>query len=140
MELFEARYGLQVDQYAFHTEDGGAGEFRGGRGVTLDYRILGEEVFLTYAASRTDSKPWSLAEGKEGSTNYALIIRSDGTEERHHMCTMVRAGKGDVIRVVSAAGGGFGNAANRPRARVEQDLKNGYITLAQARRDYGYSC
>ncbi len=140
VELFEARYGLQVDQYAFHTEDGGAGEFRGGRGVTLDYRILGEEVFLTYAASRTDSKPWSLAEGKEGSTNYALIIRSDGTEERHHMCTMVRAGKGDVIRVVSAAGGGFGNAANRPRARVEQDLKNGYITLAQARRDYGYSC
>ena len=140
VELFEARYGLQVDQYAFHTEDGGAGEFRGGRGVTLDYRILGEEVFLTYAASRTDSKPWSLAEGKEGSTNYALIIRSDGTEERHHMCTMVRAGKGDVIRVVSAAGGGFGNAANRPRARVEQDLKNGYITLAQARREYGYSC
>lgn len=140
VELFEARYGLQVDQYAFHTEDGGAGEFRGGRGVTLDYRILGEEVFLTYAASRTVSRPWSLAGGKEGSTNYALIIRSDGTEERHHMCTMVRAGKGDVIRVVSAAGGGFGNAANRPRARVEQDLKNGYITLAQARRDYGYSC
>lgn len=140
VELFEARYGLQVDQYAFHTEDGGAGEFRGGRGVTLDYRVLGEEVFLTYAASRTDSRPWSLAEGKEGSTNYALLIRSDGTEERHHMCTMVRAGKGDVIRLVSAAGGGFGNAANRPRARVEQDLKNGYITLAQARRDYGYSC
>lgn len=140
VELFEARYGLQVDQYAFHTEDGGAGEFRGGRGVTLDYRILGEEVFLTYAASRTVSRPWSLAGGKEGSTNYALIIRSDGTEERHHMCTMVRAGKGDVIRLVSAAGGGFGNAANRPRARVEQDLKNGYITLAQARRDYGYSC
>ena len=140
VELFEARYGLQVDQYAFHTEDGGAGEFRGGRGVTLDYRILGEEAFLTYAASRTDSRPWSLAEGKAGSTNYALLIRSDGTEERHHMCTMVRAGKGDVIRLVSAAGGGFGNAANRPRARVEQDLKNGYITLAQARRDYGYSC
>lgn len=140
VELFEARYGLQVDQYAFHTEDGGAGEFRGGRGVTLDYRILGEEVFLTYAASRTVSRPWSLAGGKAGSTNYALLIRSDGTEERHHMCTMVRAGKGDVIRLVSAAGGGFGNAANRPRARVEQDLKNGYITLAQARRDYGYSC
>src|SRR6185437_14972903 len=31
-ELLETRYGLQVTQYAFHDQDGGAGRFRGGGG------------------------------------------------------------------------------------------------------------
>ncbi len=53
------------------------------------------------------------------------------------MATAVRGEKGDVFRMISATGGGYGNPAERPREQVLADLKNGYITAAQAKRYYG---
>ncbi len=138
VELFESRYGLQVEQYAFHNEAGGEGQYRGGKGVTLDYRVISDEAFLTYAASRTEVRPWSVDGGNEGSTNYARIIRKDGSEETYAMCTVVRVERGDLIRLVSATGGGHGDPKNRSSIDVESDLKNGYITAEQAKDAYGY--
>lgn len=139
IELFETRYGVQLDQYAFHNEDGGAGEYRGGKGVILDYRVTSEEVFLTYASSRTESRPWGLNGGQPGSNNYVQILRKDGSVERYHMCTTVKALKSDVIRIMTGTGGGYGLPQDRPEEQIERDIKNGYLTIEQAERDYGYS-
>jgi N-methylhydantoinase B len=137
-ELFESRYGLKVEQYAFHTEDGGAGEFRGGKGVVLDYRVTADEVFVTYATSRTHVPPWGSQGGMPGSFNYLKIIRADGSVSTHEMCTAVRVAKGDLIRLTTATGGGFGEPRRRPREHIARDLKNGFVTPEQAERDYGY--
>lgn len=139
VELFETRYGLQVEQYAFHDEAGGEGRYRGGKGVVLDYRVVSPEVFLTYAASRTEARPWPIEEGLEGSTNYAKVLRKSGEEERYSMCTMVRAEQGDCIRLVSATGGGYGDPRERRRADIEQDIKNGYLTRERAAEVFGFS-
>ncbi|HEY0939894.1 MAG TPA: hydantoinase B/oxoprolinase family protein [Steroidobacter sp.] len=137
-ELFESRYGLQVVQYAFHDQDGGAGEFRGGKGVVLDYRVTAKQVYLTYAASRTSSRPWGASGGQDGSNNYAEVHRRDGSIERYNMCTTVAVKYDEIIRIYTGTGGGYGDPAARPRERVESDLKNGFITLAQAAEHYGY--
>lgn len=137
IELAESRYGFEIDQYAFHNQDGGAGQFRGGKGVVLDYRITADEAFLTYAATRTASRPWALAGGNEGSYNYAEVIRSDGTHERYTMCTTVPAKCGETFRLYSATGGGYGPPSARPRDQILADIKNGFITMVQAKTDYG---
>ena len=137
IELFETRYGLQVQQYAFNMEAGGAGRRRGGKGVVLDYRVTSDDAWLTYAATRTESRPWSLNGGLEGSNNYAQVLRRDGRVERYGMCTMVRAEKGEIIRLVTANGGGYGNPAERDAGAVKKDVRDGYITSEQARADYG---
>ena len=137
VELAESRYGFEIDQYAFHTQDGGAGEFTGGRGVVLDYRITADEAFMTYAATRTEVRPWSLAGGFEGSTNYAELIRRDGSRERFTMCTRARALKGETFRLVTATGGGYGDPMNRPKEKVMEDIRDGYFTTDQADRWYG---
>jgi N-methylhydantoinase B len=137
VELFESRYGLQVEQYAFHDDDGGAGEHRGGKGVVLDYRVTADEVFLTYATSRSSNRPWSLAGGRPGSLNSACIYRHDGSVEKYDMCTRVRVIKGEMIRLTTATGGGYGNPASRPRGDIARDLKNGFVTKEQVARDYG---
>ena len=138
IELAESRYGFEIDQYSLHTEDGGAGAFRGGKGVVLDYRITSEEAFLTYSATRTTSRPWGLAGGREGSTNRAEIIRKDGSVETYSMVTGARVATGDTIRLVSATGGGYGDPKKRRRAALLADLRDGYVTSEQARRDYGF--
>ena len=135
-ELFESRYGVQIEQYAFHDEDGGAGEFRGGKGVVLDYKVTSDVAYLTYAASQTISRPWAMMGGQEGSNNYALILRQDGSEERHHMCTTIAVHKGEVIRLMTGTGGGYGDPMKRPKEKILSDIKNGYITKEQARKFY----
>ncbi len=137
IELAESRYGFEIDRYAFHDEDGGEGQFRGGKGVVLDYRITAEEAWLTYSATRTASRPWGMAGGREGSINEAWHLKKNGERVRYTMATAVRGERGDVFRLVSATGGGFGKPAERPREKVLADLKNGYITAAQAKRYYG---
>ena len=138
-ELFESRYGLKVEQYAFHNDDGGAGERRGGKGVVLDYRVTAEEVFVTYATSRSRVPPWGLKGGQPGSLNSLKVIKADGTVDTYEMCTRVRVAKGDLIRLTTATGGGFGDPRRRPREHVEQDIRNGFVTPEQAARDYGFA-
>lgn len=139
VELFESRYGLRVEQYAFHSEAGGAGRFRGGKGVILDYRVLGEEVFVTYAATRCVEPPWALSGGRPGSLNRLEILRLDGRLDTYTMCTRLRVRRGELIRLITATGGGFGDPRERPRGAIEADLRDGFVTMQQAIDDYGYT-
>ena len=43
----------------------------------------------------------------------------------------------DVVRMVTATGGGYGDPFKRPPEKVAMDVKNEYITVAQAAEDYG---
>lgn len=95
IELFESRYGLKVEQYAFRNDDGGAGEFRGGKGLVLDYRVASDEAFLTYATSRSERPPWAMRGGRPGSLNSVKVLRQDGAVEKYDMCTRVRVARGD---------------------------------------------
>lgn len=139
VELAEARYGVQIEQYAYHQEDGGAGQFRGGRGVVLDYRLTSDEGFLTVTYSRTSSRPWGLLGGAEGSPNRAEIHRLDGSIERRTMDTGVIVRRGELIRISTGHGGGYGDPRQRSREAVARDLLDGYISAEQAATDYGYS-
>ncbi len=136
IEITETRYGVLVDQYAFHNEDGGAGRYRGGKGVVLDYRITADEVMLTGTYGRFKFPPWGLAGGHEGSRNYMRILRADGSSEVYGKVARARLHKGDVARLVTATGGGYGNPRERDGRQLEADLKNGYLTPLQVERAY----
>ena len=61
------------------TSRGGEGEHRGGKGIVLDYRVRSDGCFFTCAYTRNKHPPWALDGGREGSPNYAEVIRADGT-------------------------------------------------------------
>jgi N-methylhydantoinase B/oxoprolinase/acetone carboxylase alpha subunit len=50
----------------------------------------------------------------------------------------VRIRKGDRLRLVSPGGGGYGDPRARDRELILNDIKQGYVSLAAADRDYGY--
>jgi N-methylhydantoinase B len=137
IEITEARYGVHVDQYAFHNEDGGHGEFRGGKGVVLDYRMRTDDFTVTGSFGRFKFPPWGMAGGRDGSPNHLDIIRADGTREVHGKVTGAKLAKGDVVRMVTATGGGWGDPMARPKAAIAEDLRNGFLTEEQAERYYG---
>ena len=137
-EVAEARYGVTVDYLSFHDEDGGAGQHRGGKGVRIDYRIRSDNAWLTVAYTRSKYPPWSLMGGQPGSPNHIIIRRANGEKEQHAVVSGLSLNRNDVIQVMTATGAGWGDPKKRDIALVKEDLKNGYITLAQAEKYYGF--
>ena len=75
-EINEARNGLLVDRMELNMEPGGEGKFAGGRGIVMDYRIRGDNGFLTAGYTRSKFPPWALDGGNEGSPNYVRVHRA----------------------------------------------------------------
>lgn len=138
VEVCETRYGVLVDQYAFDITDGGAGEFRGGRGAVRDYRIISDGALFTATFGRHKYLPWGMRGGKPGSRNYVKLIFADGREPKIiGKIARFPLKKGDVARLVTATGGGYGDPLRRPVEKVVEDVRNGYITAEMASSLYG---
>ncbi|MEE9429342.1 MAG: hydantoinase B/oxoprolinase family protein [Paracoccaceae bacterium] len=136
-EISEARNGLFVDSMALNTEPGGEGEFTGGRGLRLEYRIRTDNGFLTAGYTRSKIKPWALEGGAEGSGNYIEVIKPDGSEEHYSFVSGLTMNRDDVIRVVTSCGGGHGDPKKRDPNAVRADMKNGLLTPERAKEIYG---
>jgi len=136
-EVAEARYGLYVEQLRLNDAPGGEGEYRGGKGIVLDYRVRSDGCFFTCAYTRNRHKPWPLDGGREGSPNYVEVIRADGRVEEYAVVTALEVNEGDVIRIHTGNGGGYGDPHRRPREYVLDDLRNGYLGEERARSVYG---
>jgi N-methylhydantoinase B len=138
-EVAEARYGLYVDRLALSDAAGGEGEHRGGNGIVVDYRVRSNGCFLTCAYTRNRHRPWPLAGGREGSRNYVEVLRADGRVEEHAVVTALELNEGDVIRIHTGSGGGYGDPARRRTELVLDDLREGYVTAERARLLYGHA-
>ena len=137
-EISEARNGLFVDRMELNTDPGGEGQWSGGHGIRMDYRIRRDNSFLTLGYTRSRIVPWALDGASEGSANYALVMRKDGSSERYAFASGVRVDTDDVIRIITGAGGGIGDPMDRDPALVAEDIRNGFITPERAAEVHGY--
>ena len=137
-EISEARNGLFIDQMALNLEPGGEGQWSGGHGLCMDYRIRQDNSFLTIGYTRSRIKPWALNGGNEGSTNYALVLRTNGETEKYTFGSGIRVDKDDVIRIITASGGGYGDPKKRDPELVRRDIANGVITPERAAEVHGF--
>lgn len=87
--------------------------------------------------SRSKVAPWGLRGGQDGSLNYIRILRQDGSDARYSSCAVLPLKRDDVVRIVTANGGGYGDPRRRPREHVLADVKDGYISPRVAREIYG---
>ena len=138
-EISEARNGLIVDRMELNTDPGGEGKWSGGHGIRMDYRIRRDNSFLTLGYTRSRIVPWALDGANEGSANYALVMRTDGTSERYAFASGVHVDTDDVIRIITGAGGGVGDPKDRDPEAVKEDIRNGLITPERAAEVHGYT-
>lgn len=136
-EISEARNGLYVDCMALNEAPGGEGQYTGGRGLILEYRIRTENGFLTAGYTRSKIKPWSLEKGLEGSGNFVEVIKADGTEEGYSFVSGLGLTTDDVVRVITSSGAGYGDPKRRDPDLVRSDIQNGFVTQARAQDVYG---
>ncbi|HEX2656244.1 MAG TPA: hydantoinase B/oxoprolinase family protein [Xanthobacteraceae bacterium] len=113
---------------------GGAGEFRGGLGQTIEIEPrTGFEFFFNAMFDRIENP----ARGRNGGLSGApgSVRLSDGTPLKGKGRQKVGAGKRLVLSL--PGGGGFGDPGKREHDQVRTDLRAGYITQQQATSEYG---
>jgi N-methylhydantoinase B len=64
------------------------------------------------------------------------VIRVGGGVEEYAVVTGLRVDEGDVIRIRTGNGGGYGDPRLRPRELVFEDLRNGFLSEKRARAVY----
>ncbi|MER3514110.1 MAG: hypothetical protein C4310_06730 [Chloroflexota bacterium] len=139
VEVCEARYPLLVEQFSFNTQPAGAGQFRGGFGLVRDYRILCERTELTATFGRHRYPPWGGDGGQDGSPNGVAVIPAGQAKPVLWKGKLARypLRRGDIVRLVTGVGGGYGDPLTRNPALVQADVRHGLLTVADARRLYG---
>ncbi|MGR3467993.1 MAG: hydantoinase B/oxoprolinase family protein [Shimia sp.] len=113
---------------------GGAGAQRGGLGQWMEVGAQeGHEFDIQMMFDRVDHPARGRAGGAAGAPT--LVERSDGAPMRGKGKQFVPHGV--RVRLAFPGGAGYGAASDRDAAQVRRDLARGYITAAQAARDYG---
>ena len=136
VETLEARYPIRVEFYGFRDDSGGAGEFRGGLGLTRTYRLLANEAVLQLRADRTDHPPYGLFGGLPGSPSQNFI-EVDGTLKPLPGKVTLDIAAGTLIRHDQAAGGGYGDPYLRSLPSIRADLADDKVSRASAERLHG---
>ena len=115
-EVAEARFGLRVERFCLDPLGAGAGRMRGGPGCIREYRILRDGWIVTSTAGRHAFPVWGLHGGEDGTTNHVDVVKPDGTVTRFGKVARHPLGEGDLVRIVTATGGGYGPPTRaRPR-------------------------
>lgn len=138
VEFMELAYPVRLLEYAIHRDSGGAGRYRGGCGVVREYEVMCETAQVAIRIDSVVNPPWGVAGGRNGGSGRAVVNPgradervlpplSDGTVLR----------RGDVLRLETGGGGGWGHPFDRPEELVRADVLGGFISAEAAARDYG---
>jgi N-methylhydantoinase B/oxoprolinase/acetone carboxylase alpha subunit len=127
VEMIEAQMPLTVLRYALRDGSGGAGCFRGGLGLVREWRVDSPACFFTANMDRFDHAPYGLAGGGPAARG-ALVLRRGGIETPILPKTdNLPLREGDVVRLETSGGGGFGDPASRAPEAAARDAKRGYL-------------
>ncbi len=110
IEALERAFPMRVLRYGLRRGSGGAGAAPGGEGIERDLLML-EDVTVSLITERRTSQPWGLAGGGPGAVGESWILPG-GDEARVERlpdkCTR-RLLAGDVLRMLTPGGGGWGD-------------------------------
>ena len=109
VEAFERAYPMRVRRYGLRRGSGGAGLAPGGDGTEREIEML-EDVTVSLITERRASRPWGLAGGQPGAPgeNWLLPGGNPARAERLPDKCTVHLRAGDVLRVLTPGGGGWG--------------------------------
>jgi N-methylhydantoinase B len=137
VEFAESRWPFLVERLSLAVDSGGPGRHRGGLGYEKHIRMLRDAQFMSIA-DRSRLACWGVAGGRAGRP-FEVVIDPGGPAERavDALADAEPVLAGEVIRIRTTGGGGWGDPLDRPYDEVLRDLCWHKVSVAGARDDYG---
>ena len=127
IEMIESELPLTISRYELLPGTAGAGRFRGGLGLAREWRVDCPEAVFTANLERFKFQPYGLAGGSPGSPGRLYLVRDGAREALPSKIGNLRLRRGDIIRLETSGGGGFGDPGLRPAADTAADVARGYV-------------
>jgi N-methylhydantoinase B len=124
--MIEAATPLLFRRRELIADSGGAGRFRGGLGVVTEVEVCGKSeraCVVSVMTDRVDHPPLGFGGGKAGAPNR---ITRDGERIPSKSRSPVRPGQ--LLKIETAGGAGFGPPEERDPAAVDRDRESGYVS------------
>ena len=139
VEILEAAYPVRYTRWALRADSAGPGRFRGGLGAEYHIELLDDTAEVFAFADRGRFPPQGVTGGGRAACNEVAFDTSAGTISPPLVSkiTGVTLRRGDVIRIASPGGGGYGDPSGRDLADLARDLRLGYLTEGHVRERYG---
>jgi N-methylhydantoinase B len=110
-EVLEETYPVRVRRYATRTDSGGEGFHRGGDGIVREFEFL-SPVEVGLLTDRRQTAPYGLSGGRDGKTGRNSLIRKGSSKSLRAKCSF-NAKPGDILRVETPGGGGWGKRSRK---------------------------
>ncbi len=138
VEFMELSYPVRMRAYGLNRDSGGAGRYRGGCGVVREYEVMAERAMLAVRIDSVKNPPWGVAGGLNGGSGRAVV--NPGTD-RERVLPPLSDGtiltRGEVLRIETGGGGGWGHPFDRPAEQVLADVQGGFVSAEAAEAQYG---
>ncbi|MBI3068303.1 MAG: hydantoinase B/oxoprolinase family protein, partial [Betaproteobacteria bacterium] len=137
-EFVEASFPLRVRRYAINRDTGGPGRWRGGCGVVREMEILCDEAMVAVRIEGDANPPWGVGGGRCAGSGRCIV--NPGRPDERVLPSLSDGNilrRGDVVRIETGGGGGWGHPYDREPERVLADVLGGYVSRESAERDYG---
>jgi len=132
VERFELDTGLTVERKALRPDSGGPGRHRGGCGQVIALSNPGPDtVRFSFYRPQTRHGARGYFGGLDGKPGHITL---NGEELHEGVLTLL---PGDRANLGTPGGGGFGPPAERDIEAVLDDVRQGYVSTAEAARIYG---
>ncbi len=137
IEIIESEFPTRLKRFELIQDSGGAGAHRGGLGMMREYENLADARFSIRSAKHVIPAR-GLAGGDPGRTGDIRI--NPGTSGEKQLPTRYAdypLKVGDVFRLETPGGGGWGDPVKREPALVLDDINEGYVSPDVAAEKYG---
>lgn len=138
-ELHELINPYFIEEFEFQPDSAGPGKWRGGLGVSYRWRVEADDLLCANFGGGTiaGTEPFGLHGGSTAPRNYSFLHDPDGNVEEVTVNTLMPLKLGQKIEIRSSGGGGFGCPTERDVEKVAADVRDGLVSFASARDDYG---
>ena len=137
VEIIESEFPTRLLRFELIEDSGGAGRFRGGLGIRREYLNL-EDARFSIRSMKHIIPPNGCAGGGTGRPGDIWI--NPGTADAKRLPTRYAdypLKAGDIFRLDTPGGGGYGDALAREAERVLADVREGNVSPEAGERDYG---
>nr|WP_255371844.1 hydantoinase B/oxoprolinase family protein [Cellulosimicrobium sp. CUA-896] len=137
VETVEANVAVRVLRYALRTDSGGAGRWRGGSGLELEFEALTDGSLLARGLERLRFRPWGFAGGAPGALTELVVNEGRANERRLSVVDVHPLRAGDRVVLRTSGAGGYGDPLRRDPHAVLDDVAAGLVSTGQALEAYG---
>lgn len=134
IEMFELAVPILNECKELIPDSAGPGKYRGGLGQRGVMRNISGREMNVYLSTEHVKHPCFGVLGGEAGRNGAVLLNGVPVFAKGKLVLQ----PGDQLTVELPGGGGWGIAAERPRDLIENDLRQGLVTLEGAQADYAY--